>query len=163
MSCEVIFSLQLEEQILGEWTKVISGIWLKCFITRMRYYRFRYSYLLYIYTVTYIWEITNVQMVLNFKNVCVAFSAAFRYGGISVGGQLPVLTLQPQTIQEVAAQLGQLLNVTGVRSQNWCALITVLVLYLCGVFWISGPRVNTPDRPWRTCRHSSGTWRLKTM
>uniref|UniRef100_A0A3Q3NRF5 ATP-binding cassette, sub-family A (ABC1), member 4a n=1 Tax=Labrus bergylta TaxID=56723 RepID=A0A3Q3NRF5_9LABR len=36
-----------------------------------------------------------------------------RYGGISVGGQLPVLDLQPKTIQDVAAQLGRLLNVTG--------------------------------------------------
>lgn len=90
-------------------------------------------------------------MVLFFKNVWVAFSAAFRYGGISVGGQLPVLTLQPQTIQDVAAQLGQLLNVTGVQCQNSCALITVLLLYFCGDFVIrhriSGPRVNTPDRP----------------
>ncbi|XP_069554079.1 retinal-specific phospholipid-transporting ATPase ABCA4a isoform X2 [Brachyistius frenatus] len=36
-----------------------------------------------------------------------------RYGGISVGGQLPVLELDPKTIQDVAAQLGRLLNVTG--------------------------------------------------
>ncbi|KAM9332939.1 retinal-specific phospholipid-transporting ATPase ABCA4a [Pholidichthys leucotaenia] len=36
-----------------------------------------------------------------------------RYGGISVGGQLPVLEVQPKTIQDVAAQLGRLLNVTG--------------------------------------------------
>ncbi|KAK2858624.1 hypothetical protein Q5P01_003244 [Channa striata] len=36
-----------------------------------------------------------------------------RYGGISVGGELPLLELQPQTIQDVAAQLGRLLNVTG--------------------------------------------------
>ncbi|KAM8731034.1 retinal-specific phospholipid-transporting ATPase ABCA4a isoform 1-T1 [Acanthopagrus schlegelii] len=36
-----------------------------------------------------------------------------RYGGISVGGQLPVLDVQPKTIQDVAAQLGRLLNVTG--------------------------------------------------
>uniref|UniRef100_UPI0037E6FBBE retinal-specific phospholipid-transporting ATPase ABCA4a n=1 Tax=Semicossyphus pulcher TaxID=241346 RepID=UPI0037E6FBBE len=36
-----------------------------------------------------------------------------RYGGISVGGQLPVLDLEPKTIQDVAAQLGRLLNVTG--------------------------------------------------
>uniref|UniRef100_A0A671UI51 ATP-binding cassette, sub-family A (ABC1), member 4a n=1 Tax=Sparus aurata TaxID=8175 RepID=A0A671UI51_SPAAU len=36
-----------------------------------------------------------------------------RYGGISVGGQLPVLDVQPKTIQNVAAQLGRLLNVTG--------------------------------------------------
>ncbi|KAM8882220.1 retinal-specific phospholipid-transporting ATPase ABCA4a isoform 2-T2 [Synchiropus picturatus] len=36
-----------------------------------------------------------------------------RYGGISVGGQLPVLQVQPKTIRDVAGQLGQLLNVTG--------------------------------------------------
>ncbi|XP_047424587.1 retinal-specific phospholipid-transporting ATPase ABCA4a isoform X2 [Mugil cephalus] len=36
-----------------------------------------------------------------------------RYGGISVGGQLPVLELQPKTVQDVAVQLGRLLNVTG--------------------------------------------------
>ncbi|XP_008296944.1 retinal-specific ATP-binding cassette transporter-like [Stegastes partitus] len=36
-----------------------------------------------------------------------------RYGGISVGGQLPLLDLQPKTIQDFAAQLGRLLNVTG--------------------------------------------------
>uniref|UniRef100_A0A7N5ZQ83 ABC transporter domain-containing protein n=1 Tax=Anabas testudineus TaxID=64144 RepID=A0A7N5ZQ83_ANATE len=41
------------------------------------------------------------------------FSVVSRYGGISVGGQLPVLELQPETIWRVAAQLGQLLNVTG--------------------------------------------------
>ncbi|XP_054620920.1 retinal-specific phospholipid-transporting ATPase ABCA4a isoform X2 [Dunckerocampus dactyliophorus] len=36
-----------------------------------------------------------------------------RYGGISVGGQLPVLDLQPKQIQDAAVQLGQLLNVSG--------------------------------------------------
>ncbi|XP_047205480.1 retinal-specific phospholipid-transporting ATPase ABCA4a isoform X1 [Girardinichthys multiradiatus] len=36
-----------------------------------------------------------------------------RYGGISVGGQLPVLGVQPKTLQELATQLGQLLNLTG--------------------------------------------------
>ncbi|KAM4606531.1 retinal-specific phospholipid-transporting ATPase ABCA4-like [Polymixia lowei] len=36
-----------------------------------------------------------------------------RYGGISVGGQLPVLEVEPKTVQDVAAQLGRLLNVTG--------------------------------------------------
>uniref|UniRef100_H2LLX9 P-type phospholipid transporter n=1 Tax=Oryzias latipes TaxID=8090 RepID=H2LLX9_ORYLA len=40
-------------------------------------------------------------------------SVMFRYGGISVGGQLPVLSLQPNAIQDLASQLGQLLNVTG--------------------------------------------------
>ncbi|XP_051796407.1 retinal-specific phospholipid-transporting ATPase ABCA4a [Acanthochromis polyacanthus] len=36
-----------------------------------------------------------------------------RYGGISVGGQLPVLDLEPKTVQDVAAQLGRMFNVTG--------------------------------------------------
>ncbi|XP_078147403.1 retinal-specific phospholipid-transporting ATPase ABCA4a isoform X1 [Centroberyx gerrardi] len=36
-----------------------------------------------------------------------------RYGGISVGGQLPLLEVEPKTIQDVAAQLGRLFNVTG--------------------------------------------------
>ncbi|XP_077480293.1 retinal-specific phospholipid-transporting ATPase ABCA4-like [Stigmatopora argus] len=36
-----------------------------------------------------------------------------RYGGISAGGQLPVLDLQPKFIQDSAVQLGQMLNVTG--------------------------------------------------
>uniref|UniRef100_A0A3P8X8L1 P-type phospholipid transporter n=1 Tax=Esox lucius TaxID=8010 RepID=A0A3P8X8L1_ESOLU len=36
-----------------------------------------------------------------------------RYGGISVGGQLPVLDVDPKTIQDVASQLGRLLNITG--------------------------------------------------
>uniref|UniRef100_A0A4W5LU81 ATP binding cassette subfamily A member 4 n=1 Tax=Hucho hucho TaxID=62062 RepID=A0A4W5LU81_9TELE len=36
-----------------------------------------------------------------------------RYGGISVGGQLPVLDVDPKTIQDAASQLGRLLNVTG--------------------------------------------------
>ncbi|XP_027860619.1 retinal-specific phospholipid-transporting ATPase ABCA4a isoform X1 [Xiphophorus couchianus] len=36
-----------------------------------------------------------------------------RYGGISAGGQLPVLGVQPKTLQDLAAQLGQLLNLTG--------------------------------------------------
>lgn len=58
----------------------------------------------------------NIQVVLPFKNVCIAFPVVYRYGGISVGGQLPVLELQPQTIKDVATQMGRLLNVTGVRS-----------------------------------------------
>uniref|UniRef100_A0A672SCZ1 Retinal-specific ATP-binding cassette transporter-like n=1 Tax=Sinocyclocheilus grahami TaxID=75366 RepID=A0A672SCZ1_SINGR len=33
-----------------------------------------------------------------------------RYGGISVGGRLPVLDVDPKTIQNAAAQLGRLLN-----------------------------------------------------
>uniref|UniRef100_A0AAY4D1N6 P-type phospholipid transporter n=1 Tax=Denticeps clupeoides TaxID=299321 RepID=A0AAY4D1N6_9TELE len=36
-----------------------------------------------------------------------------RYGGISVGGQLPVLDVLPKTIQDTATQIGRLMNVTG--------------------------------------------------
>lgn len=43
-------------------------------------------------------------------------SVVSRYGGISVGGQLPILDLQPKDIQDSAAQLGQMLNITGVTS-----------------------------------------------
>uniref|UniRef100_A0A8C4I740 P-type phospholipid transporter n=1 Tax=Dicentrarchus labrax TaxID=13489 RepID=A0A8C4I740_DICLA len=61
------------------------------------------------------------------------YSVVFRYGGISVGGQLPVLVLQPRTIQDVAAQLGRLLNVTGVCLQNstfWhCICLCALLLF----------------------------------
>lgn len=52
--------------------------------------------------------------VTGYENAVIIFSVLFRYGGISVGGQLPVLDLQPKTIQDVATQLGRLLNVTGV-------------------------------------------------
>ncbi|XP_033842111.2 retinal-specific phospholipid-transporting ATPase ABCA4a [Periophthalmus magnuspinnatus] len=36
-----------------------------------------------------------------------------RYGGISVGGRLPVLKIDPKSVQDLASQLGRLLNVTG--------------------------------------------------
>ncbi|KAJ8409561.1 hypothetical protein AAFF_G00229620 [Aldrovandia affinis] len=36
-----------------------------------------------------------------------------RYGGISVGGQLPILDVDPRNIQDVLYQLGRMLNVTG--------------------------------------------------
>ncbi|XP_069050210.1 retinal-specific phospholipid-transporting ATPase ABCA4 isoform X2 [Lepisosteus oculatus] len=36
-----------------------------------------------------------------------------RYGGITFGGQLPVLDVNPETIQDVFSQLGHMLNVTG--------------------------------------------------
>ncbi|KAG7487527.1 hypothetical protein MATL_G00024490 [Megalops atlanticus] len=38
-----------------------------------------------------------------------------RYGGISVGGQLPVLDVDPRTIRNVVTDLGRLLNITGGR------------------------------------------------
>ncbi|XP_067108458.1 retinal-specific phospholipid-transporting ATPase ABCA4 isoform X1 [Osmerus mordax] len=36
-----------------------------------------------------------------------------RYGGLSVGGQLPILDVDPKEIQSVLSQLGQMLNITG--------------------------------------------------
>ncbi|XP_056149332.1 retinal-specific phospholipid-transporting ATPase ABCA4 [Lampris incognitus] len=36
-----------------------------------------------------------------------------RYGGLSVGGQLPILDVDPQNIRSVFHQLGQMLNITG--------------------------------------------------
>ncbi|TRZ04354.1 hypothetical protein DNTS_000477, partial [Danionella cerebrum] len=36
-----------------------------------------------------------------------------RYGGLSVGGQLPILDVDPEEIQDVLSQLGQMLNITG--------------------------------------------------
>ncbi|XP_034470227.1 retinal-specific phospholipid-transporting ATPase ABCA4-like isoform X1 [Hippoglossus hippoglossus] len=36
-----------------------------------------------------------------------------RYGGLSVGGQLPILDVNPKDIQTVFHQLGQILNITG--------------------------------------------------
>lgn len=42
-------------------------------------------------------------------------SLSFRYGGISVGGRLPVLDVDPKSIQNAVAQIGRLLNVTGVN------------------------------------------------
>jgi len=42
-------------------------------------------------------------------------SLFFRYGGISVGGRLPVLDVDPKSIQNAVGQIGRLLNVTGVN------------------------------------------------
>uniref|UniRef100_A0AAR2IJC1 P-type phospholipid transporter n=1 Tax=Pygocentrus nattereri TaxID=42514 RepID=A0AAR2IJC1_PYGNA len=36
-----------------------------------------------------------------------------RYGGISVGGRLPVVGVSPKTIQDTAGEIGRLLNITG--------------------------------------------------
>lgn len=41
-------------------------------------------------------------------------SFLIRYGGLSVGGQLPVLDLNPNDVQNVFHQLGRMLNITGV-------------------------------------------------
>ncbi|KAL7850832.1 hypothetical protein AOLI_G00211880 [Acnodon oligacanthus] len=36
-----------------------------------------------------------------------------RYGGLSVGGQLPILDVDPKQIQNVLSQIGQMMNITG--------------------------------------------------
>uniref|UniRef100_A0AAZ3NUA3 ABC transporter domain-containing protein n=1 Tax=Oncorhynchus tshawytscha TaxID=74940 RepID=A0AAZ3NUA3_ONCTS len=42
-----------------------------------------------------------------------------RYGGLSVGGQLPILEVSPKQIQDTLSQLMKMLNVTGHRSLVW--------------------------------------------
>lgn len=37
-----------------------------------------------------------------------------RYGGLSVGGQLPILDVDPEMIQNIFSQLGRMMNITGV-------------------------------------------------
>uniref|UniRef100_A0A8C9STH1 P-type phospholipid transporter n=1 Tax=Scleropages formosus TaxID=113540 RepID=A0A8C9STH1_SCLFO len=41
------------------------------------------------------------------------FFVFLRYGGISVGGHLPVLVLDPKAVQDILIQMGRMLNVTG--------------------------------------------------
>lgn len=43
-----------------------------------------------------------------------SFLSVARYGGLSVGGQLPILDVSPKDIQTVFRQLGQMLNISGV-------------------------------------------------
>lgn len=81
-----LFVLQPEEQILGKWAKVL---------------------------------VSNIKdkrrpLVVSCRKYKICSALLFRYGGISVGGRLPVLDLDPKTIQNAASQLGRLLNVTGV-------------------------------------------------
>uniref|UniRef100_A0A8K9XEC0 ATP-binding cassette, sub-family A (ABC1), member 4b n=1 Tax=Oncorhynchus mykiss TaxID=8022 RepID=A0A8K9XEC0_ONCMY len=42
-----------------------------------------------------------------------------RYGGLSVGGQLPILEVSPKQIQDTLSQLMKMLNVTGHRRLVW--------------------------------------------
>ena len=48
------------------------------------------------------------------SNECKSSVSVPRYGGLSVGGQLPILDVNPKDIQAVFRQLGQILNITGV-------------------------------------------------
>ncbi|KAG9351082.1 hypothetical protein JZ751_024972, partial [Albula glossodonta] len=51
-----------------------------------------------------------------------------RYGGISVGGQLPVLDVDPRTIRNVLTDLGRLMNITGVwfNNKGWHAMVSFM-------------------------------------
>uniref|UniRef100_A0A3P8P777 P-type phospholipid transporter n=1 Tax=Astatotilapia calliptera TaxID=8154 RepID=A0A3P8P777_ASTCA len=54
-----------------------------------------------------------------------------RYGGLSVGGQLPILDVDPKDIRNVFHQLGRMLNITGVIILM-CSISSVL---LCQVWY----------------------------
>uniref|UniRef100_A0A672SH32 P-type phospholipid transporter n=1 Tax=Sinocyclocheilus grahami TaxID=75366 RepID=A0A672SH32_SINGR len=51
-----------------------------------------------------------------------------RYGGLSVGGQLPILDVDPEEIQAVLSQLGQMMNITGVwyNNKGWHAMVSFM-------------------------------------
>uniref|UniRef100_A0A3Q1JG90 P-type phospholipid transporter n=1 Tax=Anabas testudineus TaxID=64144 RepID=A0A3Q1JG90_ANATE len=57
-----------------------------------------------------------------------------RYGGLSVGGQLPILDVNPKDIQNVFHQLGRMLNITGVtivmfvwyNNKGWHAMVAYM-------------------------------------
>lgn len=67
-----------------------------------------------------------------------------------MGGQLPVLGVQPKTIQDVAAQLGRLLNVTGVWDDKWSVVVFKIItfFFINFVFRLrtSVCRANTPNK-----------------
>ena len=48
-------------------------------------------------------------------------SLVLRYGGLSVGGQLPILEVSPKQIQDTLSQLMKMLNVTGVLITTYLA------------------------------------------
>uniref|UniRef100_A0A671RDQ4 ATP-binding cassette, sub-family A (ABC1), member 4b n=1 Tax=Sinocyclocheilus anshuiensis TaxID=1608454 RepID=A0A671RDQ4_9TELE len=48
-----------------------------------------------------------------------------RYGGLSVGGQLPILDVDPEEIQAVLSQLGQMMNITGFFELHFAPLLQV--------------------------------------
>uniref|UniRef100_A0A8C1F963 P-type phospholipid transporter n=1 Tax=Cyprinus carpio carpio TaxID=630221 RepID=A0A8C1F963_CYPCA len=51
-----------------------------------------------------------------------------RYGGLSVGGQLPILDVDPEEIQAIFSQLGQMMNITGVwyNNKGWHAMVSFM-------------------------------------
>ena len=53
----------------------------------------------------------------------------YRYGGLSVGGQLPILDLDPTELQNTLKQVGRMLNITGVLVQQITSK-TLLILSL---------------------------------
>ena len=61
--------------------------------------------------------------------VCLTIRLVYRYGGLSVGGQLPILDLDPTEIQNTLKQVGRMMNITGVHVQE-IAFKTDLILSL---------------------------------
>uniref|UniRef100_A0A672P7E8 ATP binding cassette subfamily A member 4 n=1 Tax=Sinocyclocheilus grahami TaxID=75366 RepID=A0A672P7E8_SINGR len=51
-----------------------------------------------------------------------------RYGGLSVGGQLPILDVDPEEIRAVFSQLGRMMNITGVwyNNKGWHAMVSFM-------------------------------------
>ncbi|KAI9544411.1 hypothetical protein NQZ68_001284 [Dissostichus eleginoides] len=51
-----------------------------------------------------------------------------RYGGLSVGGQLPILNVNPKDIQHFFHQLGRMLNITAVwyNNKGWHAMVAFM-------------------------------------
>uniref|UniRef100_A0A8K9XBH7 P-type phospholipid transporter n=1 Tax=Oncorhynchus mykiss TaxID=8022 RepID=A0A8K9XBH7_ONCMY len=67
--------------------------------------------------------------------VCMTVSLVLRYGGLSVGGQLPILEVSPKQIQDTLSQLMKMLNVTGVlittylvwyNNKGWHAMVAFM-------------------------------------
>lgn len=121
--CVVV--LQLEKQVLGKWTKVLVS---KLNICSRKY------------KCCPLWclvEHINVYIQLPcIGEILTVWFLFFRYGGISVGGRLPVLDLDPKTIENVASQLGRLLNVTGVScgvSSPNTRIIQYAIMHVLGV------------------------------
>lgn len=92
---ENYISFQSEEQVLGERTEVMTLLLQAAAIILL---------LLSFTTTTY----------RTCQRYTECNSSALRYGGLSVGGQLPILDVDPKDIHNVFRQLGRMLNITGV-------------------------------------------------
>lgn len=95
--------------------------------------------------------------------------SALRYGGLSVGGQLPILEVDPEDIQSVFRQLGRILNITGVlplvlimRIEYIAHEVSLLDRVRVNVLMCSH-RATTLDLHWGRLALSYDTWRVNSM